>query len=72
MTTVPDGYGDPQAVARMVMGLISGLRVQWLREPEEMPQHPPTRAPGNGSTHMADLPGRRGAVAVTMRSWRRR
>lgn len=33
---VPDSVENAQACARMVMALISGLRVQWLRDPEGM------------------------------------
>lgn len=32
-STVPEGFGDPEMVARMAMGLLSGLHVQWLRDP---------------------------------------
>lgn len=32
-TTVPEGFGDPIVVARTAMGLLSGLHVQWLRDP---------------------------------------
>lgn len=32
-STVPEGNGDPMGVARMAMGLLSGLHVQWLRDP---------------------------------------
>ncbi len=31
---VPSSFGDPLVGARMIMALISGLRVQWLRDPE--------------------------------------
>ncbi len=31
-STVPEGFGDPILIARMAMGLLSGLHIQWLRD----------------------------------------
>lgn len=34
--TAAESVKEPKTVARMVMGLISGLRVQWLRDPDRL------------------------------------